>query len=72
LRIPAEIWRQNNFYVSKLIMSQKEIRSITVDPHLETADTDMTNNYFPRRPLKTRFQILPDPPAPSNPMQRKP
>ena len=72
LRIPAEIWRYNNWDVSKLIMSQKEIRSITVDPHLETADTDMTNNYFPRRPLKMRFQIQPDQPAPSNPMQRKP
>jgi hypothetical protein len=72
LRIPAEIWRQNNFYVSKLIMSQKEIRSITVDPHLETADTDVSNNYFPRRPEKIRFHIQPEQPAPSNPMQAKP
>ena len=75
LRIPAEIWRYNNTDVSKLIMSQKEIRSITVDPHLETADTDRSNNYFPRRPLRMRFQIQsPQPSPPPNPMQleRKP
>jgi hypothetical protein len=72
LRIPAEIWRLNNYYASKLIMSQKEIRSITVDPHLETADVDVSNNYFPRRPEKFRFQIQPDQPVPSNPMQQKP
>jgi aminopeptidase N len=75
LRIPAEIWRYNNYDVSKLIMAQKEIRSITVDPHLETADTDRSNNYFPRRPVRMRFQIQsPQPSPPPNPMQleRKP
>jgi hypothetical protein len=72
VRIPAEIWRYNNWDVSKLIMSQKEIRSITVDPHLETADVDRTNNYFPRRPLKMRFQLQGEQPPPSNPMQQRP
>lgn len=72
LRIPAEIWRLNNYYASKLIMSQKEIRSITLDPHLETADVDVSNNYFPRRPEKFRFQIQPEQPTPSNPMQQRP
>jgi hypothetical protein len=72
VRIPAEIWRYNNWDVSKLIMSQKEIRSITVDPHLETADVDRTNNYFPRRPVKMRFQLQGEQPPASNPMQRKP
>jgi hypothetical protein len=72
MRIPAEIWRYNNWDVSKLIMSQKEIRSITLDPHLETADVDHTNNYFPRRPLKMRFQLQGEQPAQSNPMQQKP
>jgi hypothetical protein len=69
LRIPAEIWRYNNTEVSKLIMSQKEIRSIALDPHLETADVDISNNYFPRRPVKVRFPIFRDQPAPPNPMQ---
>ena len=69
LRIPAEIWRFNNTEVSKLIMTQKEIRSIALDPHLETADVDISNNYFPRRPEKMRFPLFRDQPAPPNPMQ---
>ncbi|MGH9968094.1 MAG: M1 family metallopeptidase [Pyrinomonadaceae bacterium] len=69
LRIPAEIWRYNSTEVSKLIMTPKEIRSITLDPHLETADTDVSNNYFPRRPVKIRFPLFRDQPAPPNPMQ---
>lgn len=58
LRIPAEIWRLNNFNVSKLIFTKKEIAFITLDPHLETADVDLTNNTFPRRPVKSRFQTF--------------
>jgi hypothetical protein len=69
LRIPAEIWRTNNTEVSKLIMATKEIRSIALDPHLETADADLSNNYFPRRPVKIRFPIFRDQPAQPNPMQ---
>ena len=69
MRIPAEIWRYNNYDVSKLIMTQKEIRSITVDPHLETADIDVNNNYFPRRPEKIRVPVVLPQPAPTNPMQ---
>ncbi|MDX6695224.1 MAG: hypothetical protein QOF02_2827 [Blastocatellia bacterium] len=74
LRIPAEIWRYNNTEVSKLIVTKKEIKSITLDPHLETADVDLANNNFPRRPIRSRFQIFKDQ-RPRNPMQeleRKP
>jgi hypothetical protein len=69
LRIPAEIWRQNNFEVSKLIITKKEIKAITLDPHLETADADVENNYFPRRPVKSKFQIYKEPPPAPNPME---
>jgi hypothetical protein len=68
LRIPAEIWRYNNTAVTKLLMTKKEIRSITLDPHLETADTDLSNNSFPRRPVKSRFQLFKERTKP-NPMQ---
>jgi hypothetical protein len=70
LRIPAEIWRYNNTSVSKLIMTPKEIRSITLDPHLETADTDLANNFFPRRLMKTRFELFREQQAQPNPMQQ--
>lgn len=71
LRIPAEIWRYNQSTVSKLIMTRKEIRYLTLDPHLETADADLSNNYFPRRPIKTRLQLFRDQQAPMNPMQQQ-
>jgi hypothetical protein len=70
LRIPAEIWRYNNWAASKLLMSPKEIRSITLDPHLETADTDLSNNYFPRRMVKSRFELFREQQAQPNPMQQ--
>jgi hypothetical protein len=71
LRLPAEIWRYNNTAISKLIMTKKEIRSITLDPRLESADVDLSNNSFPRRPINTRFQLAPVEPTPLNPMQQR-
>lgn len=58
IRIPAEIWRYNNFEVSKLIVTKKEAKSIVLDPNLETADADLSNNFFPRRAVPSRFQIF--------------
>jgi len=68
MRIPAEIWRRNNTAISKLIVTPKEIQTIVLDPHLETADTDLTNNYFPRRPLKRKFELFKEKKQ-TNPMQ---
>ena len=58
IRIPAHIWRYNNFDVSKLIVTKKEAKAIVLDPNLETADTDLSNNFFPRRTVPTRFQVF--------------
>jgi Peptidase family M1 domain len=58
IRVPVEIWRYNNFDVSKMIITRKEAKAIVLDPNLETADTDLSNNFFPRRALPTRFQIF--------------
>ena len=58
LRIPAEIWRFHPTRTAKLFVTQKEIASIEVDPHLETADADRSNNYWPSRPVKSRFQLF--------------
>jgi hypothetical protein len=71
MRIPAEIWRYNNSQISKLIVTKKEIKTLTLDPHLETADTDLNNNYFPRRLVKSRFQIFKEQQAQPNPMQQQ-
>lgn len=70
MRIPAEIWRRNNLAVGKMIVTPKEIKSIALDPHLETADTDLNNNFWPPRPVKSRFQIFKEQQTP-NPMQEQ-
>jgi hypothetical protein len=58
VRVPVEIWRYNNWEVSKLIVTRKEAKAIVLDPNLETADVDLNNNFFPRRTVPTRFQIF--------------
>ncbi len=57
IRIPAEIWRYNNYDVSKMITTKKEVKAFVLDPNLETADTDLANNFFPRRTVPTRFEL---------------
>jgi hypothetical protein len=57
-RYPAEIWRKNNLEVTKLLMTKKPVKSLTLDPYLETADVELENNFFPRRILKSRFDVF--------------
>ena len=71
LRIPAEIWRRSHTQVSKLVVTDKVIAQVTLDPKLETADADLANNFFPRRPVMTRFQLFKQQQqAAPNPMQQ--
>lgn len=70
VRIPAEIWRQDSESVSKLIPTTKEIRSITLDPHLETADGDLSNNHLPRKVPTSRFKLFKSSRSSMNDMQR--
>ncbi|MEM9706861.1 MAG: M1 family aminopeptidase, partial [Pseudomonadota bacterium] len=56
MRIPAEIWRRNARRVSKLIITDKEIKEVTLDPYLETADTNLDNNHFPRKIMPSRVE----------------
>ena len=52
VRIPAEIWRMQNEIlektVSKVLVTNKSVKKIVLDPNLETADTDVSNNVWPR------------------------
>ncbi|PQJ78561.1 M1 family metallopeptidase [Polaribacter porphyrae] len=45
---PAEIWRYNDNEVTKVFSSNKQVESIMIDPDLETADVDTSNNSFPK------------------------
>ena len=73
IRIPAEIWRKGKASVKKIFPLEKEVSKITLDPFLETADTDIGNNYFPQQtPESSRFDVFKNRPRPSaeNEMQR--
>jgi len=52
---PAQIWRYNDNEVSRAIASQKEIVSFKIDPDLETADIDVSNNSWPREVVESDF-----------------
>ncbi|TDQ25761.1 M1 family metallopeptidase [Tenacibaculum caenipelagi] len=46
---PAQIWKKNDNKVYRVFTSSKEIKSIVVDPDLETADIDTSNNSWPKQ-----------------------
>ncbi len=46
---PAQIWRYNDKEVTKVFSSDKQIENITIDPDLETADVDTSNNSYPNK-----------------------
>jgi peptidase M1-like protein len=57
-RIPAEIWKTEHSEVTKVFITEKEVKRIVLDPFLETADTDTYNNYFPREQQLSRFELF--------------
>ena len=56
MRIPAEIWRRSSAAVKKLVVTEKDIVSIVIDPLQETADVNIENNYYPRRIIPSRIE----------------
>ena len=56
-RIPVEIWTKNHKEVSKVFKLGKEVKCITLDPYMETADVDMKNNYWPRKTERVYFRV---------------
>jgi len=57
IKLPAEIWRYNSATVNRMLISEKRIIQIAIDPTLETADVNIENNYYPRRILPSRIEI---------------
>jgi len=76
LRIPAEIWVKNDTKISKTFFFEKEVISIELDPWLETADVDLTNNNWPAKVQPSKFELFKqreykwDSDSKENPMQR--
>ncbi len=69
LRIPAEIWKRNDERVTKLLMVEQPIASITLDPQQETADVDTSNNVWPPASEVSRFKLYKSKKS-KNPMQK--
>ena len=56
--IPAEIWRRSPDAVKKLLVLDKELASVVVDPDWETADVDVENNAYPRQIIPSRVEAF--------------
>ncbi|WP_268225373.1 M1 family metallopeptidase [Sinomicrobium oceani] len=55
---PVEIWRKNDAEISKVIATDKEIVKIAIDPREETADVNITNNFWPQEVQKSAFDTF--------------
>jgi hypothetical protein len=61
MRLPAEIWRRNPKTVKKLIVTDRELSQVIMDPRWETADVDNENNHYPRRIIPSRIEAFKTP-----------
>jgi aminopeptidase N len=55
-KYPAQIWRKGNDTARKVYVTEKAIKKIQIDPKLETADIDVTNNTWPKQEVKSKFE----------------
>lgn len=54
-KLPAEIWRFNEYEIKKTFVKDKEVTQVNLDPNFEFADTDMNNNNFPKKEEPSDF-----------------
>jgi hypothetical protein len=57
-RISAYIWRKNEQKVVKSFAKEKEVASIVLDPYLETADIDTSNQSWPKAEGPSRVDMF--------------
>ncbi|MBO2544519.1 M1 family metallopeptidase [Salegentibacter sp. BDJ18] len=55
-RYPVQLWRMNDEVATKAIATNKEIIKMVVDPNLETADVDVSNNTWPKEETTSKFE----------------
>jgi hypothetical protein len=48
----------NESEVKKVFIKDKEVTSIVIDPNLETADINVNDNVFPKKPTESKFDAL--------------
>ena len=57
-RIPAEVWRYSSKKITKLIVTDEPMVGLVQDPYWETADTDISNNAWPRKIAQSRVELF--------------
>jgi hypothetical protein len=57
-KLPAEIWRLNEKEVKKVFVKDKEVTNIVIDPKQETADVNLSDNVFPKKPTESKFDQM--------------
>ncbi len=67
LRIPAEIWRSNDPAIKKLVISEKTLARVQLDPNRETADADLSDNVWPPEMQERTIRLKPQPQRGSGP-----
>lgn len=55
IQLPAEIWRKNEYKANKVFVFDEKVKNIQLDPDLETADIEKSNNQYPRQEMDSRF-----------------
>ena len=55
---PPEIWRKNSKEVMMVISSPTELTNVVIDPKMETADIDTTNNSWPKKEQESEFDKM--------------
>ena len=57
-RIPAEVWRYSSKKITKLLVTDEPMVSLTQDPYWETADIVTSNNSWPRKITPSRLELF--------------
>ncbi|WP_286913826.1 M1 family metallopeptidase [Flavobacterium sp. UBA4197] len=52
---PVQIWRKGNQTAKRVFATGKPVKKIQLDPKLETADIDVSNNVWPKEEVKSKF-----------------
>jgi hypothetical protein len=57
-KFPVQIWRRNNTTAKRVFSTEKKVVKIQLDPKLETADIDVTNNTWPKEAVVDKFEQI--------------
>ncbi len=57
-KIPVEVWRTNERQVKKVFVKDKEVVNVVIDPNQDTAEAELSDNVFPKKPVESKFDQL--------------